>query len=208
MAALGRPILRDLFDEGTTPFIGHPPETHHLDYYLATDGSYRVHGGGLGSIIETRDGMEVDRTSQFDHSPDNNIAEYRALHLGLDILAARIPPDATVGIVLDHKELASNVNAERLLAADPSDDMPVSVSIPPAAKHHWRGIRARLATLSDVRAARVESRRNPAHPLANEPEAYKHLRRSPDRCVLPNTVTDLPDEGIPPPSRAPRQRSD
>jgi len=63
MAAYGRPTLRDLFDEAPTPHIAHPPRTHHRDFYLATDGSYRgsrdANGGpngGLGVVIETRDG--------------------------------------------------------------------------------------------------------------------------------------------------------
>ncbi len=58
MAAHGRPALRDLFDESPTPHIAHPPRTHHRDFYVATDGSFRGSGGGLGAVIETRDGTE------------------------------------------------------------------------------------------------------------------------------------------------------
>ena len=48
MATYGRPFLRDLFDGAPTPHIAHPPATHHRDFYLATDGSFRQSGGGLG----------------------------------------------------------------------------------------------------------------------------------------------------------------
>jgi len=84
MAAYGRPSLRDLFDESPTPHIAHPPRTHHRDFYIATDGSYTDTSGGLGAVIETRDGERVARLSLPDNAPDNNVAEYRALHLGLD----------------------------------------------------------------------------------------------------------------------------
>jgi len=83
MAAYGRPSLRDLFDESPTPHIAHPPRTHHRDFYIATDGSYTDTSGGLGAVIETRDGERVARLSLPDNAPDNNVAEYRALHLGL-----------------------------------------------------------------------------------------------------------------------------
>ena len=65
MAAYGRPALRDLFDDSPTPHIAHSPRTHHRDFYLATDGSFRESGGGLGAVIETRDGQRVGR----DHAP-------------------------------------------------------------------------------------------------------------------------------------------
>ena len=68
MAAYGRPTLRDLFDEAPTPHIAHPPRTHHRDFYVATDGSYRNDddgdtNGGLGVVIETRDGERVSMTA-------------------------------------------------------------------------------------------------------------------------------------------------
>ena len=91
MAAYGRPSLRDLFDEAPTPHIAHPPATHHRDFYLATDGSFRESGGGLGVVIETRDGTRVTRLAVTNEPPDNNVAEYQALHLGLDVLATRSP---------------------------------------------------------------------------------------------------------------------
>ena len=73
MAAYGRPTLRDLFDESPTPHIAHPPRSHHRDFYIATDGSFRPHSGGpvngdrtptepggLGVVIETLDGEMID----------------------------------------------------------------------------------------------------------------------------------------------------
>jgi hypothetical protein len=205
MAAYGRPSLRDLFDESPTPHIAHPPRTHHRDFYLATDGSFRDAGGGLGAVIETRDGERVARLSVPNRVPDNNVAEYRALHLGLDVLAARSPADASVGLLVDHDQLAANVNAD-ILARGVSGDPPHTVSTPRATGLHWRGIRARLRSFSEVRAARIPSGENPAHPLANAPDQYAHVNEEPDRCVRPEPPAG--EERVPPPSRSDRGASD
>jgi hypothetical protein len=202
MAAYGRPSLRDLFDESPTPHIAHPPSTHHRDFYLATDGSFRETGGGLGAVIETRDGQTVARLSVPNQAPNNNVAEYRALHLGLDVLAARTPADARVGVLIDHDDLAANVNATILAAEGPHLDSPHQVNVPGSTGLHWRGIRARLRGFSDIRAARISGDRNPAHPLANAPDEYAHVNDEPDRCVLPEAPVSA--ERIPPPSRSNR----
>ena len=207
MAAHGRPALRDLFDESPTPHIAHPPRTHHRDFYVATDGSFRATGGGLGAVIETRDGRRVTRLSVPDEPPDNNVAEVRALHLGLDVLAERAPPTARVGILVDHDELASNVNAAVLAASHPDRMPPRPLSVPRVSGNHWRGIQARLRGFEDVRAARIDSDQNPAHPLANTPEQYRHVNREPDRCILPAPV-ETTTAGHPPPSRANRHAGD
>jgi hypothetical protein len=206
MAAYGRPSLRDLFDEAPTPHIAHPPRTHHRDYYLATDGSFRESGGGLGVIIETRDGEQVARLSVPNEAPDNNVAEYRALHLGLDVLADRSPRDARVGLLLDHDQLAENVNSMVLTGGRPRVEPPHPVCVPGSTGLHWRGIRARLRGFADVRAARISGDRNPAHPLANAPHQYGHVNQEPDRCVLPEAPAS--EELIPPPSRSDRGASD
>jgi len=203
MAAHGRPALRDLFDESPTPHIAHPPRTRHRDFYVATDGSFRDSGGGLGAVIETRDGTRVARVATADTPPDNNVAEYRALHLGLDVLAARAPRDAAVGVLIDHDALASNVNNAILATRHPDGKSPRPVTVPTATQYHWRGIRARLNGFDEVRAARIDSDQNPAHPLANAPEQYYHVNREPDRCVLPETPEATATE-FPPPSRADR----
>ncbi|WP_436927445.1 ribonuclease H [Halosimplex amylolyticum] len=215
MAAYGRPTLRDLFDEAPTPHIAHPPRTHHRDFYLATDGSYRESGGaapgddareftgGLGVVIETRDGERVARLSVPNRAPDNNVAEYRALHLGLDVLAARSPADASVGVLIDHDALAENLNAAVLTDRSPGFEPTHSVSHPPAIGLHWRGIRSRLRDFAEIRAARIGSGYNPAHPLANAPDEYAHVNSEPDRCVLPESPS-TGDDRYPPPSRADR----
>jgi hypothetical protein len=206
MAAYGRPSLRDLFDDAPTPHIAHPPRTHHRDFYLATDGSFRERGGGLGAVIETRDGTRVARLSIPNEPPDNNVAEYRALHLGLDVLATRAPGSARVGVLVDHDELAANVNASVLAAHDAHRETPHQISVPGGTGLHWRGIRARTRGFDEIRVARIPSGRNPAHPLANAPREYAHVNDEPDRCVLP----DVPqaEERIPPPSRSDRGASD
>jgi len=202
MAAYGRPSLRDLFDEAPTPHIAHPPATHHRDFYLATDGSFRQSGGGLGVVIETKDGTRVARLSVPNEPPDNNVAEYRALHLGLDVLAARSPPNARVGLLVDHDELAANVNASVLDTHNSQYDSPHQISVPDRSGNHWRGIRARLCGFQEARAARISGDRNPAHPLANTPGQYAHVNTESQRCVLPGTATSSDD--VPPPSRSDR----
>jgi hypothetical protein len=202
MAAYGRPSLRDLFDESPTPHIAHPPRTHHRDFYIATDGSYTDTSGGLGAVIETRDGERVARLSLPDNSPDNNVAEYRALHLGLDVLASRAPGSASVGLLIDHDDLAGNVNVATLTADDPASESPHNVSVPVGTGLHWRGVQARINGFDEVRAARIPSDVNPAHPLANAPDQYAHVNEEPARCVLPESPSV--DERVPPPSRANR----
>ncbi|MFB6094198.1 MAG: ribonuclease H [Halanaeroarchaeum sp.] len=205
MAAMGRPTLRDAFDDAPTPHIAHPPTTHHRDYYVATDGSFSREGGGLGVVIEARDGERLARLAVVDQPPDNNVAEYRALHLGLDALASRVPGDAAVGVLLDHDDLASNVNAA-VLATRGSDFRPFrNLSHPPGVDHHWRGIEARIAGFDDVRAAVVNGRENPAHPLANAPEEYHHLDPAGDSRP---SRRGRSVEQVPPPSRADRHATD
>jgi len=208
MAAHGRPALRELFDDSPTPHIAHPPRTHHRDYYLATDGSFREDGGGLGVVAETRTGERLLRLAVADVAPDNNVAEYRALHLGLDVLAERVPRGATVGVLLDHDDLAANVNATVLADGARSREAFPTVRLPPATGHHWRGIRARIAGFGGLRAARLDSDANPAHPLANSPERYAHVNEESDRCVRPGPDPLEGGEQIPPPSRADRNAGD
>jgi hypothetical protein len=203
MAAYGRPALRDLFDDSPTPHIAHPPRTHRRDYYVATDGSFHGDESGLGVLIETRDGERVARLAVSDAAPDNNVAEYRALHLGLDVLAERAPETARVGVLLDHDDLAANVNCAALAAKGPDAEPPHPFSVPPATGHHWRGIRARVTGFEELRAATLDSRENPAHPLANDPQGYAHVNEEPGRCVIPGDPWSA-DEGVPPPSRADR----
>lgn len=198
--------LRDLFDESPTPHIAHAPRTHHRDFYVATDGSFSLESdaGGLGVIIETRDGERVARVAVPDDTvPDNNIAEYRALHLGLDILAERAPKSANVGVLVDHDELAANVNNAVLASRHPDWEPPGEFSVPSAAKNHWRGIRARISGFDKLRAAQIWSEDNPSHALANAPEEYAHVNREPARCLLPDRP-DTSDQQVPPPSRADR----
>ena len=210
MAAYRRPDLRNLFDDSPTPHIAHPPRTHRRDFYVATDGSYRGDGrGGLGVVIETRDGERIARRSVPDSVPDNNVAEYRALHLGLDVLAARAPENARIGVLVDHDDLAANVNRATIAASGPDDRPPHPFSVPQTTAHHWRGIRARVAGFAEIRAAQIDSGDNPAHPLANAPEQYGHVNAERDRCVLPrdDRWRAADEDRYPPPSRANRTRS-
>ena len=210
MADFGRsPTLRNLFDRSPTPRIAHPPRTHHRDFYVATDGSFHQsqHRAGLGVVIETRDGTRVARCALAMDAPDNNVAEYLALHLGLDVLAARAPPSARIGVLVDHDELAAHVNQAVLATNHPDWESMREFHVPAASENHWGGIRARIAGFEELRAASIDGDENPAHALANAPEAYEHVNREPARCVLPEPVrTSGPD--VPPPSRAHRSAGD
>lgn len=207
MAAYGRKSLRDRFDSAPTPHVAHPPRTHHRDFYLATDGSYHLHDhrAGMGVVIETRDGTRVARFALPTTATDNNIAEYQALHFGLDVLAARVPKNTRVGVLIDHDSLATNVNAASLAR---NGWHPGEIRIPPASQNHWRGIRARIAGFEELRAAVINGSENPAHPLANAPEEYAHVNREPARCVRPKSSPAKSGPGVPPPSRADRHASD
>ncbi|MFB6078773.1 MAG: ribonuclease H [Halarchaeum sp.] len=206
MATVGRQRLRELFDDSPTPHIAHHPRTHRRDFYVATDGSFAPEGGGLGVIIETRTGERVARLAVPDAAPDNNVAEYRALHLGLDVLAHRAPANANVGVLVDHSDLAGAVNLAVLASRGPDYRPLRDATIPPAAVHHWRGIRARVAGFDGLRAAELRSGENPAHVLANAPDEYAHVNDEPAKCALPNVGASEPQ--IPPPSRADRHASD
>ncbi|ADJ14723.1 reverse transcriptase-like protein [Halalkalicoccus jeotgali] len=207
MAAYGRRSLRDRFDSAPTPHVAHPPRTHHRDFYVATDGSYHLHDhrAGMGVVIETRDGTRVARFALPTTATDNNVAEYQALHFGLDVLAARAPSTARIGVLTDHDSLATNVNS----AALTHDGWgPGEIRVPLASQNHWRGIRARIAGFGELRAAVIDGTDNPAHPLANSPKEYAHVNREPDRCVRPETPPVSSTPGVPPPSRADRHASD
>ena len=196
MVGYGR--LRDLFDDAPTPHIAHPPHTHHRDFYLATDGSFVEGRGGLGAIVETGDGERVVRLARVAESPNNNVAEYRALRLGLDALAAHAPPGSSVGVLLDHNDLAANVNAAAIGLASP--DWPAGpVRVPPGGAGYWRDIRAHIRGFGELRAASIRSDDNPAHVLANAPEDYRHLED--EGAPLKRTWE------IPPPSRADRHQA-
>ncbi|MFB6197152.1 MAG: reverse transcriptase-like protein [Halobacteriaceae archaeon] len=202
----GSTSLRNLFDGSPTPHIAHPPSTHHRDYYIASDGSHSANGSGLGVIIEGRNGNRVGRFAINDDAPDNNVAEYRALHFGLDILADRSPPNSSVGIIVDHDSLARNVNAVVLRNRHPDHEYLQEIQVPSSVGTHWRGIQARVSRFDEIRAARLDSRHNPAHPLANAPDQYAHVNQEPDRCLRPGLTTEEGD--IPPPSRSNRHASD
>ncbi|MFB6295444.1 MAG: ribonuclease H [Halobacteriales archaeon] len=200
MAPHGHPSLRNLFDDAPTPHIAHSPRTHHRDYYVATDGSFFGDGAGIGVIVETGDGDCLFRIARGDDAPDNNTAEYRALAVGLDSLSAHAPETARIGLLVDHDDLAENVNAATLGMESPEwPDRPTA--IPEPGLDRWRAIRESLGSFADVRAACVGSDRNPAHVLANAPEEYGHVSGTPTRAAGREWE-------VPPASRADRHADD
>lgn len=175
----GPPRLRNRFDEARHPPAQGAPWTHHREFYLATDGSVRGDGGRLGAIVETIDGVRVGSWSRPAAVVDNNDAELKALHWGLDLLAARSPPRVNLGVLLDHDHLADSVAA---VAGGRG------VAVPPiasASPHHWGGILARLSRFESVGVGVVAADENPAHGVANrgdwDPSPRRNRRSHPGR---------------------------
>jgi ribonuclease HI len=195
MAYPTRRPLRALFDEAPTPLIAHPPQTHQRGHYLATDGSYRPDGGGLGVLIEDAAGRTVRRLALPDAPPDNNAAEVRALAVGLATLADCCGPDARVGVIVDHDALAAAVNGQ-LLGRPPATHLSAAQARRIASDRHWRAICGHLGRFAALRVSTVPSAVNPAHPLANDPAAYAHLRTRPPAGAPPPGPS-----ATPPPSR-------
>lgn len=174
MATPGHATLRNLFDDAPTPHIAHSPRTHHRDYYLATDGSFFGDGSGIGAIVETGEGECLFRIARADDAPDNNTAEYRALETGLEALSEHVVGPVSLGLLLDHNDLAENVNATTLgLRSDKWGTH--RITVPDASRARWDAIIDHIDVFADVRAACVGSDNNPAHVLANAPEEYAHL---------------------------------
>ena len=164
MVMPSRRALRERFDDAASPHRAGLPWTHRRDYYLATDaavGDFRV---GVGAVAERSDGSAVGSWSARLPSVGNNDAELRALHFGLDRLAAHANDGHRVGILLDHDVLAGAVAA----FCDRGHHHGGRPPFRTASRNHWGGITARIAALGDVRVAVVDSPANPAHELANQ----------------------------------------
>ena len=170
--------LRNCFDEGRRPTVQGRPTTHHRDYYLATDGSVDGEGGRVGAVAETIDGVRVGTWSRPAPVVDNNDAELKALHWGLDLLAARAPPSAHLGILLDHDPLAEQLARVIGLGPHAARRVPIRTSSP----HHWRGILARIHRYDAVGVAAVGATDNPAHEMANG-SVHTRPGSEGDRCV-------------------------
>jgi ribonuclease HI len=89
---------------------------------LYVDGSSRGNPGpaGAGAVIQVPDGPSVRLGRPVGARSENNTAEYAALHLGLEALAARREP-ATVEVRIDSRTVIDDVwgDAEGLAAAAP-----------------------------------------------------------------------------------------
>lgn len=166
--------LRNRFDGGIHPPAQGLPDSHHRDCYLATDGSLRIDGAGMGVVAETFEGDCIGRWSRPASTTDNNAAELLALHWGLDLLSTRIPPAASIGIIVDHEQLALGLAEAIGQSGYQFPDVPIST----ASEHHWGGILARISGFRSVGVAHVPGSGNPAHPLANA--RYAPVVR--DRC--------------------------
>jgi hypothetical protein len=119
-----------------------------------------------------------------------------------------VPAESSVGVLLDHDQLAGNVNAAVLATRNRDFRGLTNVVLPASTHNHWRGIRARIAGFAEVRAATVDSRQNPAHPLANAPEQYAHVNVERDQGFDAGRPDFDSSRQVPPPSRADRHAGD
>lgn len=163
MTPWGRRRLRERFDDAEHPTPQQPPETHRCDLYVATDAAMWQDAAGFGALVEDSEGNILGRWRRPGAAVDNNDAEMRALHFGLDRLAGLPEAPSIVGILLDHDVLAEGVAA----CANSETQTPVRPPSSTGSPHHWGGITARIAAIPTVRVALVSGQANPAHPIAN-----------------------------------------
>ncbi len=202
MAAHGRSALRDLFDESPTPHIAHPPRTHHRDFYVATDGSFRKSGGGLGAVIETRDGTRVARIATADtprqqrrRVPGVTPWSRRSRRTSASRRDRRCPR---------RPRHPRQQRQQHHVGGEPSRREATAPALGPVrdrlslAGHSGTTQRVRRSSCCTNR-----QRSKPAHPLANAPHQYEHVNNEPDRCILPEPPKSTVHE-FPPPSRADR----
>ncbi len=135
----------------------------------------------LGVVVETLDG---ERDAALVSTPErNNVAEYRALHLGLDVLASRAPPNARVGFLIDH---------DRSRPTSTPRSLPRTARLRPATtlrrfrrRQGCTGAAFRHASMGSARSVRVaDSGDEPRSATGYAPDQYATLRRA-GRCVLP-----------------------
>lgn len=157
-----RRALRERFDDADHPAPQRLPRTHHREWYLATDASMCGQTATVGAILETPTGRRVGRWTREIPAPDNNAAELSALHYGLDRAAVVMAPTDRLGVLIDHDGLARAVAS----CATPHARPPARPPCRSASVHHWAGIRARIATVADVRVGLTTSHENPAHLVA------------------------------------------
>ncbi|SDF49886.1 ribonuclease HI [Halorubrum xinjiangense] len=104
------------------PSGGDPWRSGDLDVVLYVDGSSRGNPGpaGAGAVLRAAEGPTVRLGRPVGASAENNTAEYAALHLGLEALAARCDP-ATVEVRIDSRTVIDDIwgDGEGVAAAAP-----------------------------------------------------------------------------------------
>ena len=170
--------LRNRFDSGVHPDGQPRPISQQRDYYLATDATMRDRADArMAVLLETYDGERVGAWTRQQAAVDNNAAEFDALRWGVDLLEPRIPPGASLGVLLDHEGLAKGVAA----TVSGAGRTPPVGSI---RARDWSGLRHSLATREDVQVVEIASEENPAHQLLAGPGPVER----PDRCVIPSST--------------------
>ena len=104
------------------PAADRQPNSTGAEIVLYVDGSSRGNPGpaGAGAVLQVTDGPTVRLGRPVGARSENNTAEYAALHLGLEALAARCEP-ATVEVRIDSRTVIDDVwgDAAGLAAAAP-----------------------------------------------------------------------------------------
>ena len=132
------------------PSGGDPWRSGDLDVVLYVDGSSRGNPGpaGAGAVLRAAEGPTVRLGRPVGASAENNTAEYAALHLGLEALAARCD-SATVEVRIDSRTVIDDIWGD-------GDGVAAAAPYRPA-------IRDRLAALSACEWTHlVDSDPNPA----------------------------------------------
>lgn len=105
-----RSAVEDVLAAGPPPSVRAPDDSAPADVVLYVDGSSRGNPGpaGAGAVIRAGDGPIARLGRPIGSRTGNNVAEYAALHLGLDALATRCDP-SSVEIRIDSMTVIDDV---------------------------------------------------------------------------------------------------
>ncbi|WP_435094762.1 ribonuclease HI family protein [Halorubrum sp. N11] len=105
-----RSAVETVLDADPPPAGGRRRDLDDAAVVLYVDGSSRGNPGpaGAGAVLRTDDGPFAQLGRPVGSNAENNTAEYAALHLGLEALAARCDP-ATVEIRIDSRTVIDDI---------------------------------------------------------------------------------------------------
>lgn len=180
------PLLRDQFSDATVPIDLSLVETHHLDYYLATDASFDSSSGmaGYGIIVESAFGERLVALSTDGFSADSTEAEYRAFITGLTELFEQVGPGQRIGVVVDRPDIARATNKFTTFLSCPSVHDSGIEDVPALFRGEMRAFSSQITASEAFRVRFVDSESNPAHHLA-----HRSLQSDSSVSISPNRTT-------------------